>query len=40
MITPGQKQLEALLLVKEDPGKNISSRAQGPGKKLFNHKIG
>ena len=31
-VTPGQKQLEILLLVMEDPGKNISSREQGPEK--------
>ena len=29
-LTPGQKQLETLLLVIEDPGNDISSNEQGP----------
>ena len=33
-LTPIQKQLDTLLAVVEDPGKNTSSREQGPEKFL------
>ena len=33
-LTPIQKQLDTLLAVVEDPGKNTSSREQGPKKFL------